>query len=118
VASRLRSAFDHVPRYEPHGHAGVGVAEMSDRRFPIPRRFLLIATGLLVIMMPAFTLVAAFAVLSVAQSVVLDQLTLVEIAELYLIEVMTLALFSYLLYRLTMYAVRNQPGENIRSESK
>lgn len=71
-----------------------------------PTRFWLVLTGLLLVTMPAFTLVVAYAVLLATQSALAAQLTAVEIVELYLIELAAFALFGYLFYRLTTYSTR------------
>lgn len=67
-------------------------------------RFWLALTALLVVTMPAFTLIVAYAVLLATQSALADQLTIVEVVELYLIELTAFAVFAYLLYRLTVYS--------------
>jgi hypothetical protein len=71
-----------------------------------PDRLWLLVTGLLVITVPALTLIVAYVVLTVTRSVAVGRITLVEAVELYLIEAAAFALFSYLLYRLTLYTVR------------
>lgn len=71
-------------------------------------RFWLLVIGLLVVTMPALVLVVVYAVLLATQSVLIGQITLLEAAELYVIEVAAFALFSYLLYRLTLYSIRRQ----------
>jgi hypothetical protein len=68
-----------------------------------PDRVWLFVTGVLLVTMPAITLVVAYAALSATRSAVLAELTLVEAVELYLVELAAFAVFSYLLYRLTMY---------------
>jgi hypothetical protein len=73
-----------------------------------PDRLWLLLTGLLVVTMPALTLVVAAGALSATRSVAIGQLTAVEAVELYLVEVAAFAVFSYLLYRLTLYTVRRQ----------
>jgi hypothetical protein len=50
----------------------------------------------------------AYVALTATRSVAIGRLTPVEAVELYLIEVVAFALFSYLLYRLTLYSVRRQ----------
>jgi hypothetical protein len=69
-------------------------------------RFWLTVAGLLLVTMPAFTLVVAYAVLRATRSALLDGLTAVEVAELYLVETTMFALFGYLLYRLTLRTIR------------
>lgn len=71
-----------------------------------PDRLWLLVTGLLVIAMPALTLVVAYVALTVTRSVVVGRITLVDAVELYLVEAAAFAAFSYLLYRLTLYTVR------------
>ncbi|MFC7137607.1 hypothetical protein [Halobaculum litoreum] len=79
-------------------------------------RFWLIATGLLLVTMPAFTLVVAYAVLLATQSVLVGNITTVELVELYLIELLAFALFGYLLYRLTEFSSRRHARvEQLRS---
>jgi hypothetical protein len=73
-----------------------------------PDRFWMLVTGLLVVILPALTLLVAYVALTATRSVAIGRLTLVEAVELYLIEVVAFALFSYLLYRLTLYSVRRQ----------
>lgn len=73
-----------------------------------PGRLWLFVVGVLLVTMPAITLVVAYAALTVTRSVALERLTPVEAVELYLVELAMFALFSYLLYRLTGYAVRRQ----------
>jgi hypothetical protein len=68
----------------------------------------MLVTGLLVVILPALTLLVAYVALTATRSVAIGRLTLVEAVELYLIEVVAFALFSYLLYRLTLYSVRRQ----------
>jgi hypothetical protein len=75
---------------------------------PRSDRFWLLVIGLLVVTMPALVLVVVYAVLLATQSVLVGQITLLEAAELYVIEVAAFALFSYLLYRLTLYSIRRQ----------
>jgi hypothetical protein len=66
--------------------------------------------AVLLVTMPAVTLLAAYAVLAATRSTLLQGLTLVEAAELYFIELAAFALFSYLLYRFTVRAVdRREP---------
>jgi len=69
----------------------------------------LIAVGLLVVVTPALTLAVAYVVLVATQSVLVGQITPVEAVELYLVELAAFALFSYLLYRLTLAALRRGP---------
>ncbi|EMA42051.1 hypothetical protein C447_00635 [Halococcus hamelinensis 100A6] len=71
----------------------------------------MVITGLLVIFMLVFTLVAAISILSITQSAIFEQLTFFEAVELYLIESATLVIFSYLLYRVTIHLVRSQNKE-------
>jgi hypothetical protein len=68
-----------------------------------PDRVWLFVTGVLLLTMPAITLVVAYAALTATRSAVLAELTLVEAVELYLVELAAFAAFSYLLYRLTRY---------------
>jgi hypothetical protein len=70
----------------------------------------LLAVGLLLVTMPAVTLVVAYAVLRATRSVLLEGVTPVEVVEIYLIELGAFAAFSYLLYRLTTYTIRRQAG--------
>ncbi len=70
-------------------------------------------TGLLLVTMPAFTLVVAYAVLLATRSALVDGVGAVEVVELYLIELAAFALFGYLLYRLTGFASRRH--EQVRS---
>lgn len=87
-------------------------AERSDRGSDdpsgAPGRLWLLAIGVLLVTMPAITLVVAYAALSLTQSVALERLTVVEAVELYVVELAMFAAFSYLLYRLTRYAIRRQ----------
>ncbi len=62
--------------------------------------------GLLLVTMPAFTLVVAYAVLRATRSALLDGLTAVEMIELYLVETAMFAVFGYVLYRLTLRTIR------------
>lgn len=71
-------------------------------------RFWLTVAGLLLVTMPAFTLVAAYAVLRATRSALLEGLTAVEVVELYIVETVMFAVFGYLLYRLTLLAIRRQ----------
>lgn len=92
-----------------------GVA--SDRQ--LPDRFWLIVTGLLLVTMPALTLLVAYAVLVATQSVLVGQITLVEAVELYLVEVLAFGVFGYLLYRLTFYTsrkTREPPSAEVEGE--
>jgi hypothetical protein len=73
-----------------------------------PDKFWMLVTGLLVVILPALTLLVAYVALTATRSVAIGRLTPVEAVELYLIEVVAFALFSYLLYRLTLYSVRRQ----------
>jgi hypothetical protein len=74
----------------------------------VPDRFWLFATGILLVTMPAITLLVAYVALTATRSVVLEQITLVEAVELYLVELAAFAAFSYLLYRLSQYTIRKQ----------
>jgi hypothetical protein len=74
-------------------------------RTPVDR-LRLMAAGLLLVTVPALTLVAAYAVLRATRSALLDGLTAVEVIELYLVEVAAFAVFGYLLYRLTLVSIR------------
>lgn len=71
-------------------------------------RFWLLVTGLLLVTMPAFTLVVAYAVLLATRSALVGEVGAVEVVELYLIELGAFALFGFLLYRLTGFASRRQ----------
>jgi hypothetical protein len=82
--------------------------EPTEGRTGRPDRFWLLVIGLLVVTMPALVLVVAYAVLLATRSVLVGQISPVEAAELYVIEVVAFALFSYLLYRLTLYSIRRQ----------
>jgi hypothetical protein len=62
----------------------------------------------LLVTMPALTLVAAYAVLAATRSALLEGLTPVEVVELYLVELAMFAVFGYLLYRLVLFGVRRQ----------
>jgi hypothetical protein len=73
-------------------------------------RFWLTVAGLLLVTMPAFTLVVAYAVLRATRSALLEGLTAVEVVELYVVETAMFALFGYLLYRLTLRTIRRQVG--------
>jgi hypothetical protein len=73
-------------------------------------RFWLTVAGLLLVTMPAFTLVVAYAVLRATRSALLEGLTVVEVVELYLVETAMFAVFGYLLYRLTLLTIRRQTG--------
>ncbi len=105
VVCPLRS---HAIRHWPLGGRPLpeAVAEMSANERRTPDRFWLILSGVLLVTMPAFTLVVAYAVLLATQSALAAQLTAVEVVELYLIELAAFALFGYLLYRLTMYSTQ------------
>ncbi|SFK67693.1 hypothetical protein SAMN04487950_0534 [Halogranum rubrum] len=86
----------------------------TDSRFD---RIWLLATGVLLVIMPALTLFVAYAVLIVTQSVALERITLAEAVELYLVELAAFALFSYFLYRLTRYTIhRQEMQETARNE--
>lgn len=60
--------------------------------------------GVTLVTMPAVALVLAYGVLSIVQSPILDRVTVVELVELYLVELAAFAAFSYILYRLALYA--------------
>jgi hypothetical protein len=64
--------------------------------------------GVLLVTMPALTLVAAFAVLTATRSALLDGLTALEVVELYLVELAMFAVFGYVLYRLMLLGARRQ----------
>jgi hypothetical protein len=83
-------------------------AEMPDETDSDYRRVWVLVTGVLLVTMPALTLLVAYAVLTATRSVVLEQLTVVEAVELYLVELAAFAVFSYLLYRLTSHAIDRQ----------
>lgn len=68
----------------------------------------LLLLAALLVTMPAITLLVAFVALMATQSVILEQVTLVEAVELYVVELAAFTVFSYLLYRLTMYAIERQ----------
>lgn len=72
---------------------------------PLAERLRLLAAGILLVTMPAITLLVVYAVLTATRSALLDGLTLVEAAELYFIELAAFALFGYLLYRFTVRTV-------------
>jgi len=74
-----------------------------------PDRRWLIGVGLLVVVTPALTLAVAYAVVLATRSVLVGQITPAEAVELYLVELAAFALFSYLLYRLTLAAVKRGP---------
>ncbi|MCT9097949.1 hypothetical protein [Haloarchaeobius sp. HME9146] len=93
-----------APGEQPDGAAVPELAEGT----PLGNRFWLLLAGILLVTMPAFTLLVLFAILSVTRSALLDELTLLEIAEVYLVEFVMFAVFSYLLYRLLMYSVERQ----------
>jgi hypothetical protein len=77
---------------------------MTDGDRKRSERFWLLVTGLLLVTMPAFTLVVAYAVLSATRSAIVKQVAPAEILELYLVELAAFAVFGYLLYRLTRYS--------------
>lgn len=79
-------------------------------------RIRLVAVGLLLVTMPAVTLVAALGVLAATQSVVVADVTFVEALELYLIELGAFVLFAYLLYRVTVFGTK-QVVEMTETES-
>lgn len=81
------------------------MSDSSDTGFD---RVWLLVTGVLLVTMPALTLFVAYAVLTATRSVALEQITLVEVIELYFVELTAFSLFSYLLYRLTRYAIYRQ----------
>ena len=86
-----------------------------------PDRFWVLVTGLLVVTLPALTLLVAYVALTATRSVAVGQLTPTEAAELYLIEVVAFAAFSYLLYRLTLYSARRQvvgSGDDLSGEGR
>ncbi|ELZ95809.1 hypothetical protein C440_05952 [Haloferax mucosum ATCC BAA-1512] len=60
--------------------------------------------ALVLVTMPALTLVVAFAVLSLTQTELIGQLTAFELVELYVIELAAFAVFSYILYRTGRFA--------------
>ena len=81
----------------------------------------MLVTGLLVVTLPALTLLVAYVALTATRSVAVGQLTPTEAAELYLIEVVAFAAFSYLLYRLTLYSARRQvvgSGDDLSGEGR
>lgn len=90
------------------------LAESMTGRFP--DRFWMLVTGLLVVTLPALTLLIAYVVLTATRSVAIGQLTVVEAVELYLIEVVVFAVFSYLLYRLTLYTIRRPMTESVQAD--
>jgi hypothetical protein len=73
---------------------------------PWSRRLGPYVVGVLLVTMPALTLVAAYAVLAATRSALLEGLTPVEVVELYLVELAMFAVFGYLLYRLVLFGVR------------
>ena len=75
---------------------------------PWSRRLGPYVVGVLLVTMPALTLVAAYAVLAATRSALLEGLTPVEVVELYLVELAMFAVFGYLLYRLVLFGVRRQ----------
>lgn len=93
-------------------------AEMPDETDSDYRRVWVLVTGVLLVTMPALTLLVAYAVLTATRSVVLEQLTVVEAVELYLVEVAAFAVFSYLLYRLTSHAIDRQSDTETSRESQ
>jgi hypothetical protein len=105
-----RSAQDPTAASDPRGddpadHAGTGESSPSS---PWPRRLGPYVVGVLLVTMPALTLVAAYAVLAATRSALIEGLTPVEVVELYLVELVMFAVFGYLLYRLTLFGVRRQ----------
>jgi uncharacterized membrane protein len=90
---------------------------MAEKR--LSERLWLLLTALLVITVPALTLVLAYAVLLATRSALANQFTPVEILELYLVEVVAFALFGYLLYRLLRYGLdrgTDEPAEALDAE--
>ncbi|WP_411968718.1 hypothetical protein [Haloferax sp. YSSS75] len=83
-------------------------SDLMERTQPKDERLWILAFGLTLVMMPAVTLVLAFAVLSATQSAIVDQLTPVELVELYVVELVAFALFGYILYRIAQYAWARQ----------
>ncbi|GAA0238940.1 hypothetical protein ACFFQF_28805 [Haladaptatus pallidirubidus] len=74
-------------------------------------RSTLVIIGLLVLFIPVILLVIMVGFLSLAQGIVLAELSVVEIIELYLLEVLVFASFAYLLYRLLLTAIEKRlPG--------
>ncbi|MFC7095815.1 hypothetical protein [Halobaculum marinum] len=74
-------------------------------------RFWLALTGVLVVTMPALTLVIAYAVLTATRSVLVGAVTPIEVVELYLVELFAFALFAVILYRLARYSIRRTGGD-------
>jgi hypothetical protein len=77
---------------------------MTEEDGEASKRLWLLVTGVLLVTMPAFTLVVAYAVLSATQSAIVERVSPIEILELYLVELAAFAVFSYVLYRLTRYS--------------
>ena len=93
----------------------------TDRVMPVteairPDRVWLFVTGVLLVTMPAITLVVAYATLSATRSALLAELTLIEAVELYLVELAAFAAFSYLLYRLTRYTSSRHEAATVDRE--
>lgn len=78
---------------------------VHDRHAQLPREVWLILTGVLLVTMPALTLIVAYVALRLTRSVLLDRLTMVEVVELYLVELVMFSVFTYVLYRLTLYTL-------------
>ncbi|WP_267643547.1 hypothetical protein [Haloarchaeobius amylolyticus] len=85
---------------------GIGPAALGER--PLENRLWLVVAGILLVTMPALTLLLLFVILSVTRSALLDELTLLEVAEIYLVEFVMFAVFSYLLYRLLRYSLARE----------
>ena len=75
---------------------------------PRTDRLWVLAFGLVLVTMPAVTLILAFAVLSATQSAIVDQLTPLELVELYVVELVAFAAFSFVLYRIARYTWAKQ----------
>jgi hypothetical protein len=90
---------------------------MAEKQPPPVDRAWLLVTGVLLVTMPAVTLLVAYVAINATRSVVQRRITLVEAAELYLIELAAFALFSYLFYRVTLYSLRSREGAEDQGEA-
>ncbi len=106
--TRGRTSEEDTHGEEPSDTSGWKARREDVMTAGFPDRFWMLVTGLLVVTLPALTLLVAYVALTATRSVAVGQLTLVEAVELYLIEVVAFAAFSYLLYRLTLYSARRQ----------
>jgi len=70
------------------------------------KRFILLVTGLLIVLGPVLILVFTLGTLTLFGDLIVGQLTFIELLELYLIELVAFLGLAYGIYRLTLWAVQ------------